>query len=305
MSAKYSSFTQYCVGRSTVQLPNEFSMLKVISGSFQPAIHNSEKMSFDVVVDGNRLKEENFSKHLLLRRSELKSNRSETIDVLRMEQNLSSSATLFRVQQIKDTYKSEIHFVLGDNLIVLTADSYENTFLTIEKRLVEIMSAFIPVDGEKTNGFCLGTLAITGDFVVEGGEYFWRDDAGNTFEIKTSTFNSNGPETLLLRMAGPGSLLSLFHVGHTVLRSGERTVSGMRAQEWLGWTDFGEHNDGKTFKFVTETMRPVASKSRPLIKVTFDSAQKLEDGTNTKTNLSDKEAMAMWDKVLDSIRPNE
>jgi hypothetical protein len=39
------------------------------------------------------------------------------------------------------------------------------------------------------------------------------------------------------------------------------------------------------------------------MQLTYDLPKKLEDGSETTTNLSDDEAMAMWDKVVDSIQP--
>lgn len=57
----------------------------------------------------------------------------------------------------------------------------------------------------------------------------------------------------------------------------------------------------KAFKFALDTMRRTRGKSTPNIVVTFDSAQQLDDGTETKTNLSDQEAMALWDKIVNSI----
>ena len=305
MNEKYDSFKKYCVGRSVLQLPNEFSMLGITTGSFESVDSRHQALAFEVVVDSALLKKESFLNHLLTRRYELKRRGGEAIDVLRLEQKLSDSSTLFRVQQFKDTYKSELHFATNGSLVVVTVDSYGNTFLAAERGLVDFMSNFSPVENEQNNGFCLGPLVFKGNFSAEDGEYDWRDDTGNTLKINISTFKTNSADTLLLRMAGPGSLLDLFHVGHTVLRAGERTVAGMRAQEWLGWTNLGRGGDEKTFKFVSETMRPVGTRNKPLIAVTFDSAQKLENGTETKTNLSDKEAMALWDKILGSIRMAE
>lgn len=303
MPEKYNNFIQYCVGRNVIKIPDVFSASRVTSGYFR-AFSNGEKIyPFDVNIDKKKLTQKDFSNHISTRAGELKSSGTASVDVLRAEKKLSGVATLFRVQQVDDAYQDELHFLLGENLIVVTLDSYRNTYLAAEDRLVKFMADFSLTDQDRTSGFCLGPVTVHGNFDQESGGSYFRDSAGNTYDIKIDTFAKDDPKRLRQRMSGPDSLLSMFHIGHTVLRSRDRTTAGMHAQEWLGWTNFGGENDGKTFKFVLETMRPKASKTTPSITITYDSAQKLADGTETKTNFSDDEAMAIWDKVIDSIQP--
>ena len=291
------------MGRSLIIIPTAFLSCRISTGQFKSAKFDGENSSFDVLIDRRKFSPNEFSRHLLTRAGELKDNESMTVNVLRSEQKLSEVATLFRVQRIEDAYTSELHFMLDGNLVVIKLNSYEDSFIAAEEKLVKFMSDFVIADQKKISGFCLGSLAIQGDYSEESGGYYWRDDAGNTFAIEIDTFNSEDPKNLLQRMAGPDSLLSLFNIGHTVLRSRERTVAGMRAYEWLGWTNLGADGDKKTFKFVLETTRPQGTRTTPRITVTFDSAKQRDDGTETTTNLSDAEAMALWDKVVNSIQP--
>jgi hypothetical protein len=144
---------------------------------------------------------------------------------------------------------------------------------------------------------------ITGQFKDESGSFLFRDGKGNDFGIEINT-NQNGKDApLLSRMSAPGSLLSRFNVKHTVLRAGERTVSGINGQEWLGWTELGEDMDEKTFGFAWEAMPQATAKNQPGITLSFESAQPLENGTPTKNALSDEEALALWDTIVGSIRP--
>lgn len=303
MPEKYSSFVSHCMGRSVIQLPVDFSESNINVGEFKSVKLATEDSPFHVLVERRKMTEKEFSDHILARRTTLINNATETVDILRLERPLNGIATLFRVQQIKESYQDELHFLVGGNLVIATLDSYENRYAIAEERLVQFISNFSITSESKVNGFCLGALTIQGDFDQENGSYYWRDRAGNTFDIKIDTFRTESPRSLRRRMAGPDSLLTLFHIGHTVLRSRERTAAGMRAQEWLGWTNLGEKGDEKTFKFVLETTRPIGGLATPSIQITFDSAQKLEDGSETRTNLSDDEAMAMWDKVVESIQP--
>lgn len=299
---KYSSFTTQCVGRNLVRIPDAFLPANIATGFFKPK-SLSKNSTYDVVVDSLELRGKIFSDHISERRAHLKAYSSATTDIVRMEQTLNSTATLFRVQQIEDAYQSEINFKVEENLVIVKIDSYENSFLAAEEQLIKFMSNFSVTDPGQFRGFCLGNLTIDGDYVSESGDYGWSDDAGNTIDFKVDTFRSDSLKPLLQRTAGPDSLLNVFHIGHSVLRAGERTVAGMRAQEWLGWTNVGEEGDEKTFGFTMETMRPVPARKTPMITVALDSAQKLNNGVETKTNLSDEEAIAVWDAIIGSIQP--
>jgi hypothetical protein len=92
-------------------------------------------------------------------------------------------------------------------------------------------------------------------------------------------------------------------VKHKVLRARERVVAGMRAHEWLGWAKISDEPDAKTLKFALDTMRSKPGRFQPGISITFNTAKALDDGTPTKTLVSDDEAIQLWDTVIDSIRP--
>ena len=299
---KYSSFTTQCVGRNILRIPDVFRPANITTGFFKPR-SALESSTYDVVVDSSELLGKSFPEHVRERRTQLKEHVSKTTDILRLEKSLSNNATLFRVQQIEDAYQSEIDFKVGDNLVVVKLDSYENSFLVAEEQLIKFMSDFSITDPAQLRGFCLGNLTLNGDYVSESADYGWSDDTGNTIDVGIDTFRKDSSKPLLERTTGPDSLLNVFHIGHSVLRSGERRVAGMRAQEWLGWTKVGTEGDKKTFGFTMETMRPVPGKKTPLITVAFDSAQKLKNGAETRTNMSNEEAMAFWDALIDSVQP--
>jgi len=300
---KYRSVTTQCVGRNMIRLPQAFLPANIATGFFSPTESLLEGLTFDVIVDSAELKRKSFSEHILERRAELRGSSRVSSNIFRLERPLSDVATIFRVQQIKKAYQSEAHFKIGENIVVVKIDSFNDTFLTAEEQLVKFMGDFSAIDQGKVKGFCLGDLTIGGDYISESGDYGWSDDAGNTIGLGIDTFRKDSSKPLLQRTTGPDSLLNVFHIGHSVLRSGERTVAGMRTQEWLGWTKVGTEGDKKTFGFTMETMRPVPARNTPMITVAFDSAQKLKNGADTKTNLSNDEAMALWDALLDSIQP--
>lgn len=305
MSEKYSSMTIHCMGRHIFSIPAVFSKTDVATGFFQSYNVDDNISEFDVVVRESPLAESQFIASISKRRAQLKSNVSETDNVFRLERKLSETATLFRIQRVEEAYVSELHFLRGKNIVEIKVKSYKNSFLAAEEGIEKLMSSIFIANQQSATGFCLGSLSVQGDFVQESSQTYWQDNAGNRFEFKIDSFTTQDPKSLLERMAGPDSLLSLFHIGHTVLRSGERKVAGMRAQEWLGWTNFDAGDNEKSFKFKMETIRAVGNRAAPSIAVTFDSAQKLADGTEPKTNLSDKQAASMWDAVIDSIQPKK
>jgi hypothetical protein len=300
---KYSLLVPHCMARNIIYLPDVFLMADVADGSFKSVLVDENLSSFDVIVKGKGVTSQDFSRYVLRRRAELNNSFSTTSNVLRLENRVGDDATIFRIQRVEDAYVSELNSMHSGSIVTVKINSYENTFVEAERRLSAFISNIAASDQKEFNGFCLGSISIPGDFSQERGSFYWRDNNGNTFAIEIDTFNSEDPRNLLQRMAGPDSLLSLFNIGHTVLRSRERTVAGMRAYEWLGWTNLGADGDKKTFKFVLETTRTKGSRATPRISVTFDSAKQLDDGTETTTNLSDEEAMVLWDRVVNSIQP--
>jgi hypothetical protein len=307
MLSKYEEMKAHCVGRHVVDMPSSFLPSQVTNGIFKAIRLNAQDPSFEVIVRETGLTREKFASEVQKRRAELRNSSSDTVDVLRLEKALSDEATLFRVQLIDDAYVSEINFLRGSSIVTVSLDSYRGQFLAAEESLIKFAEAIKEKNEEissaQPQGFCLGSVIITGEFKEENGSFLVRDGKGNAFGIEIDTYKADESVPLLKRVSGPDSLLTKFDVRHTVLRARERTVAGMRAQEWLGWTKLGEQEDEKTFGFALETMRPAADKTTPSIHVSFDTGQPLEDGSATKTVISDEEAIQLWDSVVKSIRP--
>jgi hypothetical protein len=137
-------------------------------------------------------------------------------------------------------------------LVTARIDSYDNQFLSAEQSLINFAEKIKEHDtrmsAARPQGFCLGPVVVTGEFKYEVGSFLFRDGKGNDFGIEINTDKGGGPP-LLARMSAPDSLLTKFHVRHRVLRARERNVAGMRAQEWLGWANLGEHELRKSFGF--------------------------------------------------------
>lgn len=153
------------------------------------------------------------------------------------------------------------------------------------------------------NEFCLGPVTIKGNFDLEKADFLFMNGSGAQFEVNVDTYAPDNSVPLLARMTGPDSLLKFFDVRPTVFRAGERTATGMRAQEWLGAARITDNEVAKALQFTLETMRPVPGSAAPGINLTFETAQPLENGSQTKTLISYDEAIRLWDTVVSSLQP--
>jgi hypothetical protein len=229
----------HCVGRHAIDIPRAFSRASVTTGIFRGKGLPVQEPSIDVVVRSTGLTQTQFAAEVVRRRAELTKKTSETVDVLRLEKPLGDEATLFRVQQIDDAYISEVVFRRGESLVTATLESYRNQYIAAEDSLNKFVAAVseqAPGIAAAPGGFCLGSVTVTGEYADEHGSFKFKAGKGNVFDIQIHGFQGDAAVPLLTRMAAPNSLLARFNVFHTVLRGGERTVAGMRAQEWLGWT---------------------------------------------------------------------
>jgi hypothetical protein len=296
----------HCVGRQFIGLPASFSPSSVTTGVFKETGTGPEDPFLDVVVRDGGIDGQEFKSQVEQRRADIKRKNHGAVNVLREDVDLASNVHLFRVQEIEDAYVSELTVRRGTSLITIRLDSFRNQFIAAEKRLVNFVKRDkVEKNTVTTGSFCLGPIAISGAYTDEKGGFLFRDGKGNSYKMEIDTFAHDGETSLLQRMLGPASLLSIFDVSHRVLRKGERNVAGMHAEEWLGSAKLSEHEDRRALQFTVETMRQQPSKIMPSLTVTFSSANQLEDGTPTKTSMSDSEAIELWDNVVGTIRPAE
>ena len=152
-------------------------------------------------------------------------------------------------------------------------------------------------------GFCIGPIAVQGNYDLEQTDFAFRSkkrpDVIIVIDIDTYSSSSEESDTLLQRVSGERSLLSIFDVRHKVLRKGNLTIAGMKAQEWLATFENGDHKDQQ---FALESYRPKPSPDHPELHMEMTTGQQDLDGVRHTSSLSDKEAMAVWDTMVKSIR---
>ena len=290
----------YCIGRQYVALPIAYTPSPVVAGMFKFSNFPDGGPSIEVKV--TRTTAQGFRAQVAKRREELKSGGADDVDVLRYDKALGDDTHLFRVQAIADAYASEVITLKGENIVTARLESYRNTFLQAEDSLQRFAAEIVDLSNGKPQGFCMGSVGFSGRYKAESAKFSFIDQTGTRFDFDIDTYAPDDEIQLLRRISGPGTLLKSLSFNHGVLRSGERIMAGMRSQEWLGWAKLSEDSDDKSLKFMAETMRPVPGVIRPKINVKFVTSQALADGTPTSTSISNGEAMALWDHVLNSIR---
>ena len=307
MSVHEPHMTTHCIGRSIIGLPDGFRRAPIVSGIFKSADSKVQDPSFDVIVIENGFTKSSFSQAIDKRRSDLKENSDGTVDVFESEKVASDGAVIFRIRRIDDAHVSEINFLRGSSLVTVKLDSFRDEYVAAEERLTKFASAFMEAQDDSSRRypqhFCLGSVSIAGDFKDESASFLFKNSEGADFEAEINTYIPDAGKPLLTRASGPDSLLAVFNVDYKILRSGERDVVNMRAQEWLGSAKLSGQDEGKSLKFVLETIRKKPGKSAPSINLTFNTGKPLPGGGNAKTTISDDEAVQIWDKVVDSIRP--
>lgn len=300
-----TAVTWHCVGRSVIAVPQSFSGNPNVSGQFKTRTMNEKGPSIEVLVRGEKLDGNRFVAEVAKVRNELLHRTSGKLEILRLEKALGDRITLFRVQQIDDAYISHVLLYRGESVIRASLESFEDQYLSAEDRLIEFVNgirdnpAIAAVD--HPGGFCLGGVVVTGDLSEEAGSFSLEDGRGATLGVAIDTYAGDAHVPLLDRVSGPNSLLTIFDVHHRVLRSGERIVAGMKAQEWLGWAQVGERQDA--YAFSMETMRLVPGKNAPKIHLSLDTGERLPNGELPGKVMSDDEAVTLWDSVVSSIRP--
>jgi hypothetical protein len=294
---------QHCVGRNVMSVPEQFSVSSIATGQFRTAAMGEKGPMIEVTVRADRVTRNHFGREVDQVRAELQQRTSGDIDVIRLEKELEGQSTLFRVQQVDDAYKSEIVFLKNGNVIQASLESFQNGYEAAEAHLINFVTSLLPADPDPkisgTQGFCLGPVVITGELKKETGSFSFSDKRGVTLELDLDTYAKDAKAPLLARASGPDSLLAKFDIKPTVLRSGERVVAGMKAQEWLGRIRTGEIQD--TYSFAIETMREVPGRGAPKLHLSLSTADQQPGGERSGKLLSDDQAMQLWDLIVNSI----
>jgi hypothetical protein len=256
----------------------------------------------EVVVQFDNITEKKFNKIVQERRAELNGAESGAVDVLRYDKEISEGVTLFRVQEIDEAYFSELYFRRGAALIKLRLESFRNRFVEAEEKLRRLAEALgeRQVSGKnEKSGFCLGPVMLYADLAREDVSFVFQNKDGLVIGVDVDTYAPEESMPLLARVSRDSSVLQEFKVRTEILRARERSVAGMRADEWLGVGYLGAEEE-RRFKFMLETKRKTPGKNTPKISLSLKSAQSLTDG-KPATQIGNEDMLELWDRIVDSL----
>jgi hypothetical protein len=155
-------------------------------------------------------------------------------------------------------------------------------------------------------GYCLGAVVIDSN---------QDDEQGNTYmtidrypDLLVEFFNEglalDRPDEQLAKRTQIANGYSPIHV----LRNRDITPGGMTAHEWLARMTDHDHDDIEMLSFAAESIRPSPALIRPYLNITFGTGGQLgrgpevDIGKYVSSSLTLKEAMALWDTMIQSIR---
>jgi hypothetical protein len=208
----------------------------------------------------------------------------------------------------------ELHLLFGQTQLVLKADSFEGLdpdpdfpiepVEQVQARLFKIASQIRTVDDhEKAGpGFCLGPVVIDSDNDEELASVYWMtSEYPDLFiSIYSKALTPEGTDKPLLERASKIPP----NYDFSALRKRDITIAGMTGQEWLGRTT--DQYDNLMLYFRAESMRPNPALVRPAMAIELETGGQLTRGQDAgkyvASSLTPREAMALWDAIVSSIR---
>lgn len=208
-----------------------------------------------------------------------------------------------------DYLRFRLYVERGESMVRLEGKSYPKTHRTpeyIESQLIRIAqnTRYAPAPEQAGPGTCLGTAVID---AKQDGEVFMLAFKSERYpdaiiSIDMSSLPEKGDGGLLQRVAGKAGLLRMLDFSSTTLRKGKRQIAGRAGEELL---DTGKEDGKMQRHFVAETLvTEPSSLNRPVIAITFSMGGQKDNRTNEtlEPSLSEKESLAWWDAIVDSIR---
>lgn len=196
-------------------------------------------------------------------------------------------------------------------LFNLHADPYEPK--AFESIIPDVRKILDRLHGRTENtiphqpGFC-----IRDGFIADDGKGDQYEDASISFQfaqwpgvlvtVRTMTVIKPGEPTLLQRVDKdpvPDALKNLVSQVRT-LRKGKHDVNGRHGEELVA--SFPTHSSYRLYKFRWESQGDLKTPLKPTVIVELESGAKSEDGEPVNPRLSEGDAVALFDTVLNSVR---
>jgi hypothetical protein len=234
--------------------------------------------------------------------AEISSYQDSTTDVLALQKSLGPNEFLIRIRRIGSSYTSEIHKLIGETYVRLSADSYNDTFISAEQRLAIFLGGVhVPILNK--DEFCLGNLGVEGKFVSESAKVLFKNPTHEDARVSVNvdTYRSDEAESLFDRVSGGDSLLARFGINPDVIRKREFVAAGMAAQEWMSWMPPTGQNESKNLHFALETRRDRADRGHPSVHIEFKTGRRGKDGVRINNTYDEAGAIKLWDDLISSL----
>ncbi|MBI5751487.1 MAG: hypothetical protein HZA59_04995 [Hydrogenophilales bacterium] len=223
-------------------------------------------------------------------------------ELIKFNDNGSRGFIYFTFPHRSDRLKSEAYlwkrtgFTFGGTVSIDRVSVASSRIKALAQTLTPRNSNEIPAGP----GFC-----INQGFIPDDGEKHESADAGFKLSdkpdvfINLSTITKTPGPTLLERQGGALGMLGALVSKARKLREGERIVSGLAGQESL----IRAPNEGghMAHLFAWETQGKDQS-SYPFIELELQTGRADKNGNEQPASLTDKQALALWDQILASLR---
>jgi hypothetical protein len=291
-----TAMKSHCIGRSLIDLPEDYVLKAGVAATFTPDQHEVEDGNIDLVVMPN-VNITGFQQKLAARRAELTDDAGMT-SKLSLIRDLPSSGKLFRVHIIEDAYRSEVHWMLDGTYMIASIKSFKNQVELAETMLLDFVKSVELADRRESSSasFCLAGAVVKGKYRDEFASFHFApiNSSEISFSADVSTYEKDDSETLHQRLGGPNSLMQKFNIKESILRKSEKSIAGMRAEEWVSSIRPGEKGSDRDLSFLLETMRSTPSPAAPKIHLEMDLT-----GHAARDEVT---SLALWDKITRTIR---
>jgi Tle cognate immunity protein 4 C-terminal domain/Tle cognate immunity protein 4 N-terminal domain len=314
MNATVQQITQgarpYCVGRFQVDLPAQVVEIN----------QQQRYVGIGKIETTQTVAQLQFEQKIAAREAELKSQKHETdpsllLQAVALQAPVTNRILVYWEDKGTVAIKNIDTFAWINNRQFLFADevSADRVQARLEKvtRVLNHLQSRQPYDIPTQTGFC-----IDGGFIADTG--YMHEEAQLSYRYKTHPditviiqTNGNGDklrkESLLQREGGAmGALLQVFGAMKMqmikTLRKGEKSINGLKGEELLMRipTDDAKYNHN----FQWEALGQVNSSKFPFMSITMSTGDTGPDKSKA-SSLTDEEAIALWDSLLNSwkIRP--
>jgi hypothetical protein len=299
------------IGRYLIDLPEGFELLG------ETLVHlyfglDADAVRVDFTLLTSRCTDEDFRLRVAKRIAELSAQRHRKLDraMLVFERSIVAGRQhlirSFDNIGLTNFFRSDIFTHVGAALVHLTALSKEGAQEKNERYLMQVAEQLLPISADETSqrGFAVGPVLIASKHQQEIGsiEFFsaTTPDVSIIVNINALTpdtvpallgrWDSNLPLVMRVMPGGPGTV-----------RRGKVAIAGMGGEELLIKMQI---HDRRVMKFFAESHRAEPSLASPLIELRLNTEPLGVDEGDWKPPLwSEKETVAVWDRIVRSIRP--